>query len=529
MPFPLISEYIEAIKSSENFKQLRYLHAIWNNDGYPVMSSGNHGVVFQMEDERNGKLYALKCFIKQCQNTDEDYKAIERQLEHSSSHYIIPFHFLDKELYVDTKQTEEKEFPVVLMDWIDGQSLCHYLQEIKDCPHLLSNLSYQFYLMASWLLNQPFFHGDLRPENIIITKHSNIVLIDYDNVCLKAHYNKNAKSEFGYNQDVDNVPLLKMALSLKLFSLNTELIQEFCIKGGSFFDNLDLSGNRLNNTISLVSNISSYNLDYEISTLIGAYHFKQIHASLFDFLVSKWSLKETEEGNELIKQGYILLQKSSDGIETAMDYFQKALEQNNIHVYNALGDWWQHFSHYSNMRRLLPNNIERQEIAVWYYIEGAELGDAAAQFNLGMCFYAGFGVIRDFKSAKWWLEKSANQGYACSETALGNLYYEGFGVPQDYEKAVYWYKRAAFKNETRAQLYLGDCYFYGRGVPRSYDNAVKWYTIVAEGENYNMNTGIDFKDEAIDRLASCFENGLGVPRNYEKAQEWRSRLSILYK
>ena len=63
MNYPLISEYIEAIKSAEdNFAELSYLRAVLGDDGLPIMTSGNFAVVFKMKDETMGKLYALKCF-----------------------------------------------------------------------------------------------------------------------------------------------------------------------------------------------------------------------------------------------------------------------------------------------------------------------------------------------------------------------------------------------------------------------------------------------------------------------------------
>ena len=50
MNYPLISEYIEAIKSAEdNFEELSYLRPVLGDDGLPVMTSGNFAVVFKME------------------------------------------------------------------------------------------------------------------------------------------------------------------------------------------------------------------------------------------------------------------------------------------------------------------------------------------------------------------------------------------------------------------------------------------------------------------------------------------------
>ena len=64
MNYPLISEYIEAIKSAEdNSKELTNLRPVLGDNGEPVMTSGNFAVVFKMQDIETSKFYALKCFI----------------------------------------------------------------------------------------------------------------------------------------------------------------------------------------------------------------------------------------------------------------------------------------------------------------------------------------------------------------------------------------------------------------------------------------------------------------------------------
>lgn len=51
MNYPLISEYIEAIRTAEyNFDKLNNLRPILDCDGNPIMSSGNFAVVFKMTD-----------------------------------------------------------------------------------------------------------------------------------------------------------------------------------------------------------------------------------------------------------------------------------------------------------------------------------------------------------------------------------------------------------------------------------------------------------------------------------------------
>ena len=65
MNYPLISEYIEAVRSAEdNFAKLSNLRPVLDNNGNPIMSSGNFAVVFKMQDIDTGRFFAVKCFIK---------------------------------------------------------------------------------------------------------------------------------------------------------------------------------------------------------------------------------------------------------------------------------------------------------------------------------------------------------------------------------------------------------------------------------------------------------------------------------
>ena len=116
MNYPLISEYIEAIKAAEdNFEKLTNLRPMLGEVGQPVMSSGNFSVVFKMKDEETGKLYALKCFTKEQQGREEAYHQIAEELKDVDSPYLVSLRYLDKELFVDTNQTDETEFPVLKM------------------------------------------------------------------------------------------------------------------------------------------------------------------------------------------------------------------------------------------------------------------------------------------------------------------------------------------------------------------------------------------------------------------------------
>ncbi len=114
----------------------------------------------------------------------------------------------------------------------------------------------------------------------------------------------------------------------------------------------------------------------------------------------------------------------------------------------------------------------------------AEQGDVNAQCNLGLMYYNGEDVPRDFTEAETWWRMAAEQGHAEAQFNLGVMYANGLGVTQDFAEAVKWYRKAAEQGDTDAQNKLGVVYSLGRGVPRDYVPALMWLNLaVAQGND----------------------------------------------
>ena len=236
MNYPLISEYVEAIKSAEdNFNELTYLRPVLGDDGQPIMTSGNFAVVFKMEDVETGKLYALKCFTKEQEGRGEAYQQIIEGLHYVDSHYLIPIRYLNNELFVDTDQTPEMEFPVLLMDWVEGKALDTYLLQIINDPFSLKELACHFFLLAQWLISQPFAHGDLKPDNILVHEDGSLILVDYDGMYMPAMKGQRARelgspnfrhpqrTEDDFDEHIDDLPIVSILLSLCTAYVNATL------------------------------------------------------------------------------------------------------------------------------------------------------------------------------------------------------------------------------------------------------------------------------------------------------------------
>ena len=281
MEYPLISEYQEAVRMAEDsLGKLAGLRPVLDAYGAPVMSSGNFAVVFKMRDSMSGKLYALKCFTKEQPGRRESYRRIADELESAGSNYILPIRYLEKEIFVDSPQCECEEFPVVLMEWVEGETLDRYVTRNIDDRYALEMLSYRFNRMAAWLLAQPFAHGDLKPDNILVREDGTLVLVDYDGMFVPSmegekaretgspDYRHPLRTDSDFNEHIDDFAATVIALSLRAIALNPSLRSSSSRK-----DTLLLSESDFRDpaTSTLLTELQRLTSDKPLSTLLGLF------------------------------------------------------------------------------------------------------------------------------------------------------------------------------------------------------------------------------------------------------------------
>ena len=239
MQYPLISEYIRAIQdASSNLDKLAHLVPVLDDHGEPYRSSGAFAVVFKMKDEQTGKCYALKCFTEEQEGRAEAYRQIADELEFVDSSYITSVKYLNKEIFVDSS-CEEDEFPVLLMDWIDGETMESYIAENYQDNYTMAMLCYRFCKMAAWLRSQPFAHGDIKPDNIMVRPDGNLTLVDYDGMFVPTmkgqksptigtkDFSHPLRTVDDFNETIDDFALASIALSLKAISMNSTLLDTY--------------------------------------------------------------------------------------------------------------------------------------------------------------------------------------------------------------------------------------------------------------------------------------------------------------
>ena len=544
MQYPLISEYIEAIRYAEdNFDKLSNLRPVLDDNGNPVMSSGNFAVVFKMKDIETDKLYAVKCFIREQEERQERYREIIKVLDEIKSPYFVSTHYYDKELFVDTTQDDETEFPVLVMDWVDGISLDDYMKAIESKQFLRELLANQFQKLVCWLLPKHYAHGDLKPDNILVRDDGSIVLVDYDGMFVPSLRGKDAL-EMGtpmyrhigrtlsfYNEYIDDFAAVKILLLLKVNALSAISYNQYA--AGNNVEFMRLFEHLLNH-----STIAPLLAAYIMVSTFGRIDRQQVSCLLSDnsdFNYNKESSLQdlAREGDTIAMQelaslyanGIYVPQNTSKAMQWNMLAkllgnvnvtcgICKCISDNNDFIINNEAILSQlkknriNFEYCKEGEKLYSD--KKYEQAIYWWQKAADAGNSAAQKNLAICYFNGYGVEKDVEKAVYWWQKAADAGNSAAQKNLAFCYLKGDGVEKNVEKAVYWWQKAADAGNSAAQFNLAICYLKGDGVEKDVEKAVYWWQKAADAGD----------STAQYRLAFCYLKGEGIEKDVEKAVYW---------
>ena len=139
----------------------------------------------------------------------------------------------------------------------------------------------------------------------------------------------------------------------------------------------------------------------------------------------------------------------------------------------------------------------------------ADAGDRTATRQLAETYYLGRGVEQDNKQAAFWYEKLAKQGDVRAQTTLGLLYFRGVGLERNYELAYKWWSLAAARDPA-AQFNLGNLFFEGKGVPVDPAKAAEWYASAARRGHV----------QAQHDLGMLYFQGAGIAKDLPRAYMW---------
>ncbi len=236
MAWPNPSDYQEALQNpSRAFAdgELQRGTVSLTRLGLPRPISGNFATVFEVTT--GARKWAVRCFSREVSDQQQRYAAIHQYLLKRSLPYTAGFEFLPQGVMV-----RGRWYPVVKMEWVDGDQLDTFIVKNIQRPQVLQPLPQKWLNLTQSLRAVSIAHGDLQHGNIIVTPQGGLRLVDYDGMVIPAlagqppqeighrHYQHpsrtlDARFAPGSFLNVDNFSAWVIGVSLALVCLDPRL------------------------------------------------------------------------------------------------------------------------------------------------------------------------------------------------------------------------------------------------------------------------------------------------------------------
>ena len=319
MPKPTLQEYQEAIQRPDlcfkdnDLKQSKPIPGVF---GLPKVISGGFAGVFQVK--KGNKNYAARCFLRDVKDIENRYKIINDFLKRKRLSYFVKFEYIDQGI-----QVKGKWYPILKMEWLDGQTLGEYVEKNRDKSQTMEDLAQKFKKLVMDLKKRKISHCDLHDQNVMVV-NGELKIIDYDamfvpglegfqsNELGHANYQHPERRLTDFGPHIDNFSEWVIYISLYALNRSPDIWEK--VDGGDqcllFRDN-DFSDPEHSKVFNILEYIEDDNLKLLIDTFkdaIYTYNLEEI-PSIID------EKKILQRRRQLINEVAKIPQISLDGFE----------------------------------------------------------------------------------------------------------------------------------------------------------------------------------------------------------------------
>lgn len=149
-----------------------------NKLGLPKAITGAFASVYYLDCPQQD--FAVRCFLHNIADQRERYAKISEYLNQLNLPIMADFDYLDKGVL-----TQSQWYPILKMDWVDGQNLIEYIGRNIDNASILEKLRQWLRQARKTLADNGIAHGDLQHGNVLVTNDA-IKLVDYDGMFVPA-------------------------------------------------------------------------------------------------------------------------------------------------------------------------------------------------------------------------------------------------------------------------------------------------------------------------------------------------------
>ena len=320
--FPTLSQYnktieVEGANAFRTLKNIFFIPARTLPIKIYSFGSGSFAVVFKALE--NNKEIAIRCFIGTNGDYAERYRKIDTYLKEIKGSWKSNIEFLDNEI-----QVQDKNYPILKMDWVDGLLLDRYINKNIDNNIKLNELQEQFAKTSQNLEKNKISHGDIQEGNIIISEINGkpkVKLIDYDGMFIpdfeglkqiergRSEYQHPNRENFDFDEKIDRFSFWVILCALEALKFDKTLWKEIMQGGFNTLSNMLFCGNDFSNPY----NSKLFNHLQNLNQPSLNFYINQIKSSLSTSIIPQISLYEK---NALLENKFQELEKiKSDEIE----------------------------------------------------------------------------------------------------------------------------------------------------------------------------------------------------------------------
>src|SRR6266700_3657093 len=234
MSYPQITDYHEAIQHpAQAFidPDLKQGAVAENNLGLPLVMSGGFALTYAVTTPR--RKCAVRCFHREIPAIQQKYDAIAKKLRSLTNGCFVYFDFQQSGINV-----RQQTFPIVRMDWVEGDTLGIWLDKNFNNPPALEKARTDFVAIARFLERKGIAHGDIQNGNVMVA-NGDIKLIDYDGMFVPGmrpgngsetghkHFQHPGRRVSNFGPGMDRFSFIALDLSLKALVEDKSLYPKF--------------------------------------------------------------------------------------------------------------------------------------------------------------------------------------------------------------------------------------------------------------------------------------------------------------
>jgi len=235
MAWPQLTDYGDVIQSPrQSFKdpELKVSHPKLGPTGLPFLISGNFAVVCEMRNSK--QRLAVRCFSRPVTDQQRRYNLISQRLTDLKVESLVGFEFLPQGILVGGKW-----YPIVKMEWADGEPLNNFVERNLQKPVVLQELARKWRRLIGQLRGLYIAHGDLQHGNVLVDSGGNVKFVDYDGMFVPQlrgekspelghdNFRHPKRTPDYFDETLDNFPALVVYVSLLALAAEPGLLNQF--------------------------------------------------------------------------------------------------------------------------------------------------------------------------------------------------------------------------------------------------------------------------------------------------------------